>query len=90
MGFFLPGQKSRITHVTHYHIFCAPQSDMCLKAMLVSHMQNEHLSKYMIMLYYLHVCASLLEVICHINQRSHKSLFVVNSAEHGIFSANII
>ena len=22
---FLPGQKSRITHVTHYHTFCAPQ-----------------------------------------------------------------
>ena len=37
----LPGQKSRITHVTHYHTFCAPQCDMCLKAMLVSHMQNE-------------------------------------------------
>ena len=41
---FLPGQKkSRITHVTHFHTFCAPQkSDMCLKAMLVSTMQNEH------------------------------------------------
>ena len=36
------GKKIRITHVIHYHTFCAHKSDMCLKAMLVSHMQNDH------------------------------------------------
>ena len=41
--FFCPGKKSSITHMTHYHTFCTAQEWYCLKAMLVSHLQNEHI-----------------------------------------------
>ena len=40
---FLPEQKSRITTCPITTPFALHMSDMCLKAILVSHMQNEHI-----------------------------------------------